>query len=555
MKMVKNKLFLLLIFSLIQGCKKDQDQNQSWDGNYAVKVQSRDISNGENQSAQLVVSSEARRSKKIYQLEISNGQIHWAMKLAWSSPEEMVLRGTPDGDFALKRRNENCFEGNQVGSTGHLLTLCFREHPLIHKLDVFSMDIRTDQFFLYKVSTPYKIMSEIEAQPKVYTFQELRKRAYDRSFDTLLERDSLNRAHNMAQFAVKRLTTSLSLSSFLSAMSLNITGILAVAGDLVPFLLPSRWSFADEKKYLFQAEQLAFRLTQINTASAVEISELSLLRDQKILSSLNENLQRMKIAYDEIETRTRFGQYEKGSDKFIELKMLGLQRALNEVEKTVALEKIELASACGFLNPDAVINLSDDGAEPSYIDNLVWPKSPSEQQQLKAALKSKVVEMSRANSPEVEQMQWVIAASEKVLEENRWDWLDPSVDSTYSALGMGHSNYLNISKSNIETNRKLMYQMQKSVGEKAGKLAQVIFSGLQTYALAKETVEKTDEIIKEMNKNFELGGTMNIVILTDILVSKAQTDIDLIQAEFDRRMNQSQINRLFQEGFYGKKGN
>jgi hypothetical protein len=372
--------------------------------------------------------------------------------------------------------------------------------------------------------------------PAKFVLSEAMSRAFNQSFQSRVEYEHQIQARHTAKAAYLNLLPHLSISSVLSLVTPSTTGILGVIGDLAPFLLPSRWFQARDARLMSQAERQVLALMRADSAAQVEGLAYALARDQQILERYNALMDLAVKTRDQLQTLETQGQMPEGSTDHLNatinlmaLDMAGLTLIIHE-------DRIVLAQAMGFQNPEAVLELALDPESIPIGQARPIDTDPATTQAIQ-------------RSYELAQMNQLIVLAANQKRELDFNWLDPAGDYT-AALGFGLGETIAVARSRIQELRVKREQIQSAVAEKVAEAVAEYDVDLTTYSLAQSGVALSARRMTRVLAQIGPGSNLNTLdveaVFQDSLASAIRSEAML--AAF--RVARSRIDRFLLQGWY-----
>jgi hypothetical protein len=229
------------------------------------------------------------------------------------SPELVKLRAEP--------KSMGCFS-----SSGDLMIqACLKKDKFLlqvsHKGSVAFFTLTGDRF-VKEEEFPLE-------DPVRLTLPEAVSRTFRQNFDNRMQFQRTLQARLTAKAAFMNLVPHLNLTNLLTNFPLTFFSVLAVTGDLAPFLLPNRWFVAKEAGQLFQVEKYAQILMQADLVAQVEGLAYALQRDESILRFTNSTANRIKEIRDKVFDFESRDQFPKGSTDHLSAYANDLDLAIN----------------------------------------------------------------------------------------------------------------------------------------------------------------------------------------------------------------------------------
>lgn len=204
------------------------------------------------------------------------------------------------------------------------------------------------------------------------SLDELLGRAKYLGYSSQQEAERVSRARNNIGVARGALLPRL---SFRSVMGVVSGDLLSAIGDLVPFIFPSRWYRMRQAESLFEAERRSFASLRGNEMIGVHGLYFLILRDQELLSRLENHLAWMRSVEAAIAAEEQAGTMPAGSVEIFASKISQLQADKLAMETLVQSELMELSHAVALPALDGIIALRPIDASEITIAQKVEPRS------------------------------------------------------------------------------------------------------------------------------------------------------------------------------------
>lgn len=375
-------------------------------------------------------------------------------------------------------------------------------------------------------------------EPRIYTIEELKTLAQKQNLDNQIGLENLKMAKMNMRLHYLNLLPHLSINSgttiATSALSLNW---LSAIGDLVPFLLPTRWVQAKQNKDMYKAQVMAQATLERDTRQMIEGLSLQVINDAKSVYQVEKviNLFTANIAY--LKKRELVGKIRQGRVKDLASVANQLNELLSSYKKTYVLDMMELANAVGFKNPLAIRSIVL--AAPFSMD-----QAPA------ITLDSFDTNALINNSLELKEFNILIQSSRW----NRWNsvfqWLDPAGDPQ-GGLGVGTGTYVKLNKAQTELLKKQSIQAQSLIVKKLTESISDYQSSLEAYRQAVDGLTLQFDRIQSANDEFmKEANDTPLGELQDSYGQVVNQVINLSAGEFGAFTEFSRINRLLLRNGY-----
>ena len=370
--------------------------------------------------------------------------------------------------------------------------------------------------------------------PAPYSLEELRKRAIEQSFDSRAEFERVLQARLAARGAYLNLAPHFTLNTILGFLTFSWMSIIKSAGDLAPFLLPTRWFRIREAKFQSQADYKGWLVMRADAGCLTEGLMYSVLRDRKSVTVLGQTRAQTVKLRDEIKLREELGIERPDASLVLSAVIGSVDNALLMLNEGIRAEMSATAQAAGFMNPDAISEIK----APETLTIVGAQKLDKE------PLKIPVI----AKSLELQQMDSLINVAQVNRRERYFSWMDPSGGE--GALGFGFFDYLRVGQSKVrelfdrraELQSTLLQKLSNSVGE--------INMAVDLYQLSTNLSDLHRRRIARMNQDLALGTTISLYEMSSALQEQMRADLAVINAEYSYYTSLGKLNRLlFQNGY------
>jgi hypothetical protein len=389
---------------------------------------------------------------------------------------------------------------------------------------------------------PSKNPTNLELEtPKTYTLQELVQITKKKSFTTRQALDQLKMARDNMRLHYLNLLPHLSINSALALATFSgPLSILGAIGDLVPFLLPSRWFEAKETEHLYKAQAYGAKIASEDSVQVVEGLFLAFARDQQNFDQFVQHRNHFISTIKLVQELEEAGKLPIGRSRDIESPLNLFDQMLNTLGEIVETEQAELSFAVGFHNPEAIKGLE--------IGTLLDSVNPDD---VKIEADSNVKVLS--TSLELMQMDEVIKAAALEKKGKIFQWLDPYLDAQ-AGLGFGLPMNIALSKDNLKYLKGVKEQLSASLVQKIYYANKDYAGSTSNYHLAKAGVELQSQRIKTaLEELMTKPNDTPVGQLQDSLNQLALQQTNLTASLFANLAAKSRINRLLHLNLYHTK--
>ena len=367
-------------------------------------------------------------------------------------------------------------------------------------------------------------------KPRIYSLDELKSIAQKLNSDNQIGLENLKMAKMNMRLHYQNLLPHLSINSAVTVLTSGLTlGLLTAIGDLVPFLLPTRWVQAKQNADMYKAQVLAQATLERDTMLMIEGLSLQVVNDAKSVYQIEKiiNLFQANIAY--VQKKEITGKIRKGRVKDLISVENQLSEMLSSYKKTYVLDMMELANGVGFKNPLGIKSIVMTA--PFSVDQA-------------PALNLDTFDLKRLvdNSLELKQFNVLIQSSKKNRVNSIFQWLDPAGDPQ-GGLGAGTGTYVKLGDEETNLLKQQAVQSQSVIVKKLTESVGNYQSSIEAYRQAYDGLKLQFERIQSANEEF---------------VKEANdTPLGELQDSFGQVINQvinlseySRINRLLLKGSY-----
>jgi hypothetical protein len=374
--------------------------------------------------------------------------------------------------------------------------------------------------------------------PASFTLDEAVKVAMDREFLTRIEYEQMLQAKYTATQSLLALLPSFNGGTILAFSSgpQTVIGILTMADNLAPFLFPSHWILASENAALSEAEKKAYAIAKGAAGLQIENFADSIHHDQEGLEALNKILLTVASFQKDVSEQESQGKVPAGTSLHLSSVWNSLQDMTDDYMEALDLQRESLAQAMGFINPQAVKEISVPEFDYSVINN---PDLKFED------LKDSVI----SNSLELQQMSRLIEAAKLGVSADTFSWLDPAADVNHS-LGFGLGATVLIDQTQVDS-----LIVQKDQVEAI--LLQALAAAITQYNHSLDDLNDSISGLKLEEARMDLlkselatGKAVSPDELTTIPSDLLSWHIHLQDAELEYRSSVAKLNRLLLKGYY-----
>jgi multidrug efflux system outer membrane protein len=435
-----------------------------------------------------------------------------------------------EGSVRVNKDKDNLCFRNGVGQT---VDFCFYR-------DLINVDVTDkDQNPLFSLSlNKFAVEKPIVVEtPKAFTLEEAINRAWKLNFDNRIEFEHIIQAKFNAKAAKLNLLPHISFGSVLAGLtSLTFLNMMASAGDLVPFLFPTRWLQAKKAGQLNEAELDAMTLMRLDTAAQVEGLFYNFENDRSIKELYSDTLVKAKAARAEVWAREQLGLYPVGSTDNADSIINFLEQSYSIIEALLVEDKASIAQVMGFYNPNAVADATI-GEEISPITKA-------------STLDSDIVSKTAiGRSVELRQLDFLITAAKDNKRTVVWNWLDPAGDPTMN-LGFNLKSNVNVAASQIYELQIRRNEMSQNIGQRALDAVTDYNQALKSYSIAVEGQAIQKRRLAQINNLLLTTGKIDLFNLVSVFQDFLTAGVNAQTNVLSYRMARTRVDRLLLQGNY-----
>jgi len=365
--------------------------------------------------------------------------------------------------------------------------------------------------------------------------EDLFKRALSQSFDAKIEFDRVVQAKKGAKLAWRNLAPHISMNSAPIIASTTGFGLLSAAGDLVPFLMPSRWFQAKQAKQQAEAEKDAFILLRSDVGNSVVNLCLSYQADIESLQQIQQTKDLTADLVGEILTQERLGRFFPGTSNDLLAVHNSLEQMILAMKRGLISDRNAIAIAAGFYNPYAIdkvdLSLNSDIKNPATINY------------------DELVQDVYDHSFELKQIDHIVQSYRHALKARMFNWLDPEGDYT-GALGIGTPVYIGIGKYQVKEWEDRREQLKALLLQKVATTYNDRQLAINLFQKSTEGLEiqnnRISRLKTQMNSSQNFDPVGFLLAIRDLATSQLQ----VISAKYTFYQTQEQLDRARMAGHY-----
>lgn len=433
----------------------------------------------------------------------------------------------PDGVMRLEEES-----GCYVSRLEKRAQLCFSKNRFLLEVT------RSDQVPIFSLSADrFKKEPALELEEaKKYRLVDLVGMAFEKNFESRIQYEHLLQAKSKTRAAYLNLLPHLSFSTALSVGTAAAQGMYASAGDLAPFLFPTRWFQAKEAALKSQAERDALLIMQADLAATVEGMNYVYERDKAILATYDLTIEKGKAVKEQLAQLEKAGKVPEGSADDIEtlVNSMLLDRAT-----LIAAQRIQrhgLAQALGFQNPEAVLDV-ELGEEIECLDDAKPVDSEA------------VSRLALSRSYELRQMDSLIDIAKWQKRELYFNWLDPTGDPG-AGLGLALRDLVVVSKSKVKELQLRRAQLRAGLVQKVFETVATHDGVIKSNEPMKKHIALQEKRLDRIIKQIQPGANLNSIELSSIFQDYLTAKVRGESLRATYRIARSKLDRFLLKGYY-----
>ncbi|MBU6374357.1 MAG: hypothetical protein KGQ59_00010 [Bdellovibrionales bacterium] len=324
-------------------------------------------------------------------------------------------------------------------------------------------------------------------------------------------------------------------------------GVVGLISDIVPFLIPANWFRVQEVKLLYQADQLGYQALWANELMSAKALYMHIVLDETLRQNVLENIEEVSKIHKIVQMRELLGGAPQGSAREIEIRLLALQEDKRSMEVLLQEEKAQLSFAMGM---PAQTNL-----ELSTVD---LPDLAT----LEALNYDDFEYRAVDSSPEINQYDYFIAASDYVRRETMYSFLGASsmsrgagggvFDNIPVTPGLGFGTGPSM---RIVSAQKDILKLQKEGAEEVIKrqlklLVNNYNLDLENYRNLKKRTDLAKAALDQLFERLSLGENFDMLTLVEASRNHLSAAISFYSVQYRFLLNEDKLGRLIFHGDY-----
>jgi hypothetical protein len=375
-------------------------------------------------------------------------------------------------------------------------------------------------------------------EPKVYDLQTALDHAWSFNFDNRIEFEHVMQAKYGALAAKRLLTPHISFTTIVNNIKPTILSVIGAAGDLLPFLFPTRWLQASHAAILSQAEQDGMTLMRLDTATQIEAQFYALENYRQLQAHYAYALKKAKQLTDIISLRVRGGVAKPITVQDFFTMTGEIQDDAAWITDQFEAQKGAIAQVMGFYNMAAVKD-AEIGTEALPITKAT------------PLVMADITNIAEDRSIELKQLQFLIDAAGNSKKQVYWNWLDPTGDPTLG-LGWALKSSVNVADSMVREAVLRKGEMQRQLAGQAGAAVNDYNTALNDYPLVAKLEEAQAQRIEQYETELKGNGKEDTDRAIGLLQDYINEDIKLQFDMMTFRTARARVDRLLLQGFYVK---
>jgi hypothetical protein len=370
-----------------------------------------------------------------------------------------------------------------------------------------------------------------------YTPDQLANKAIHQSFKTQIEFQKVLKASATARLAALNLVPHITMNSIVEILTpLAFLGVLKTANDLVPFLLPSKWSAVKTQGAYRDAEKFSLLTEKADAGQIAEILSYSILMNNENSANFAENKKTITILRDQIKEREKTGIYQVGTSDDITAILNSIDVSTSDIVNLNANAYTGLAEAVGFQNPHAIQAVVEDTGGVS-VEN---PASLNE---------AKLRSLAIARSTELRQLDFLIVAFQSDQVGRAFEWMDPKGNPD-GGLGIGLPTFVKIDALEVDHIRAQRRETVATTSEKVAQTMADLKKAADQYKIAAQGKLIQERRIARITNNINLGIAFALADLVTAFQGRLQSESLMTQSKYAYLSAWGRLNRLLYAGPY-----
>lgn len=371
--------------------------------------------------------------------------------------------------------------------------------------------------------------------PKDYKLDKAMKIAFKMEFNTQEEFQRVMQARHQMSNSYLNLLPHLTMNSVVASFT-SVLGILAVIGDIAPFLLPSRWLQAKANKYTADAEKYSLVLMRADAGVQLEGFAYMFERDKAILTDFSNTLDEVLTLKKEIDVRESLGELPSGTADNLAGSLSAMRMDNETLNLAVREQRTFIAQAMGFQTPTAVTDLiTGTDSRPISKAHALDPDP--------------IMRTAVDKSYELYQMTAMIAAANSMKKAALFSWLDPSGDPSLG-LGAGLGQGIAVQRSRVDELKIKRTQLASMIRQRAYNTVAEYNAALVSYQEAGNDLVIQNRRVKRTLESLQLSKELSVIDLTTVYQERMRAGVNVRNAIAAYKMARAKLDRLQLSHFY-----
>lgn len=373
--------------------------------------------------------------------------------------------------------------------------------------------------------------------PRNYTFSELLERASRYDFTTRISfQRYLEAKYNAKAILLSQLPhiNSNSLGNILGGLSGAV--VLQLAGDLVPFLLPSRWFDVKIADILSEAETESAVIMKLNAVLFTEQLAYNYEKDKNISLFLKNERFKINQIYNELIVHEKNGQIPLESS-------LDVLSIINNIDQALLLsvdmqiaDLRALAMSVGLRNPEAITDIIFD--KNRTLSDLEWDRD---------SIDSRAIALSH----EIHQADLLVKVAKKQKIQRYFTMFDPNATSS---LSLGASLYPTSKQSNaqIAEFELIKSQVRNQTTSTVYEVLDELEYSVNNQVFIKKSIDIQQRRVKRILNQLSLGAGVDLSDLVWALQDQMTAQSNEISTSAIYKAAEAELDRIIINGIYQK---
>lgn len=562
-------LFLLVasIGAFTSGC--DQvDLMTKAPGTYAGIVIKKTPSHSQHLLITGTVSASSAKDLTMRVNSSEDPKVAWDFKLHIESAKKVTLTTTSDlfaGEQELKKDKNLKFCYTSLRPANSPKTrLCYDGTEIS-----ISYTRESGNEFIFALDRHVISAQPVMETPKSYSVSEILQMAKNRSFTSRIQFQKSVQSSLNSSTARANLLPKVSLGTVMGLVTFQWNALVNLIGDLVPFLIPSNWVNAQTAKWQSNADYNAWLLMKANSANIAEGLAYITLRDRAALKSLRTYEGPLKEMRAIVHEKEVLGLLARGSTNTLKAILSSLKETETQLIQTIAEENRSLSQAVGFINPDAISDITEDDDDAQTLSHAAEFSNPASNPDGILEIRKSDEDSSMENpstltiarywsqdpekirfltlirSLEIRQVDSLINVARSNLRGREFSWLNPSGSLGFSLPSTIYAGRAAVTEVELER-----MQIQNGLLQKVANAADKVTSVFRNYSIAKENAATLKDRFDQLHQGMMSGLAVSLSDIQLAIQDQMKGDLDLINAKYTYFIAAGNLNRILMVGPY-----